>query len=168
MAGLECDADFAVGLEAADARAVPGARIHDDEWPQLWIDFGSLRRNDAHKSIVHRPVERASVDDQLGLVVEHVWRGLGQVFAILVSALTHDIPKQYVALRRIDHILHGGSKQTEKPHGDTFLQLISFRQRDVSLRIHCDGPQFPKTLQNSSAGRSIGSVARASKRFWYA
>ena len=31
MAGLHRDADFAVGLEAADARAMAGARIDDDE-----------------------------------------------------------------------------------------------------------------------------------------
>ena len=33
MPGLERDADLAVGLEAADARAVPGARVDHDEGP---------------------------------------------------------------------------------------------------------------------------------------
>ena len=39
MPGLEGDADFAVRLEAADARAVPGARIDDDKGPPPRIDL---------------------------------------------------------------------------------------------------------------------------------
>ncbi len=39
MAGLERDADLAVGLEAADAGAVPGARVDDDEWPARRIEL---------------------------------------------------------------------------------------------------------------------------------
>ena len=65
MTGLEGDADFAVGLEAANAGAVAGARVDDNEWPQLRIDFDASGRNDAHKRIVHRPLERAAVDDQV-------------------------------------------------------------------------------------------------------
>ena len=43
MAGFECDADFAVGLEPADAGTVPGARIDDDEWPCASDRFRCLR-----------------------------------------------------------------------------------------------------------------------------
>ena len=64
MTGLECDTDFAVGLEAANAGAVPGAGVNDNERPQLWIDLDASGRNDAHKRIVHRALERASIDDQ--------------------------------------------------------------------------------------------------------
>ena len=39
VTGLECDADFAVGLEPADAGAVPGARIDDDERPARRVDL---------------------------------------------------------------------------------------------------------------------------------
>ena len=62
MAGLEGDADLAVGLEAADARAVPGARIDDDERTPRRIDLNALRRNDAHERVVDRPFERAAID----------------------------------------------------------------------------------------------------------
>ena len=31
MARLECDADFAIGLEPSDARTMPSPRIDDDE-----------------------------------------------------------------------------------------------------------------------------------------
>ena len=67
MAGLEGDADLAVGLEAADARAVAGARIDDDERPARRIDLDALRRNDAHQHVVDRPLERAAVDDEFHL-----------------------------------------------------------------------------------------------------
>ena len=89
MAGFECNADLAVGLEAADAGTVAGSRIDDDEWPQLRIDLDAVGRNDAHKGIIYRPIELAAVHDQFDLVVEHVRRGFGHVLAILIAALTH-------------------------------------------------------------------------------
>ena len=55
MAGLERDADLAVGLEAADARAVPGARIDHDERTAGRIDGHALRRDDAHEAVIDRP-----------------------------------------------------------------------------------------------------------------
>ena len=58
------------------------------------------------------------------------------MLAILIAALTHDVPEQHATLRRIDHVLHGGGKQAEKPQGNTLRQLIMFRRRDVSLRFH--------------------------------
>ena len=114
MPGLERDADLAVGLEAADARAVPGARIDDDEGPARRVDLDALRRNDPHERIVDRPLERAAVDDELDLVVEHMRRGLGQMLAILVAALPHDIPEQDAALRGIDHVFHSGGKHAQR------------------------------------------------------
>ena len=65
MAGLQGHADFAVGLEAADARTVPGARIDDHERPASHVDFDALGRNDAHEPVIDRPLERAAVDHQL-------------------------------------------------------------------------------------------------------
>jgi hypothetical protein len=55
MAGLQCDADLAVGLEAADARPVPGARVDNDERTPPRIDIDSLRRDDARERVVDRP-----------------------------------------------------------------------------------------------------------------
>ena len=63
MAGLHCNADFAVGFKAADSGSVPRAGIDHDEWTALQIDFHSSRRNDTHESIIHRPLEVPSVDD---------------------------------------------------------------------------------------------------------
>jgi hypothetical protein len=114
MPGLERNADLAVGLESADARAMPGARIDDDERPARRIDFDASWRDDSHQSVVDRPSKRSAVDEKLHLVVEHVRSGLSQMLAILIAALAHDIPEQHAALRGIDHVFHGWGKYAER------------------------------------------------------
>ena len=42
MPRLERHADLAVGLEAADARAMPGARVDDDERPPRRIELDAV------------------------------------------------------------------------------------------------------------------------------
>jgi hypothetical protein len=114
MPGFERDADLAVGLEAADSRAVSGARIDDDERPPGRIDLDARRRFHPHETIVDRPLERSAIDDQLHLVVEHVRDGFGQMLAVLIAALAHDIPEQDAALRGVCHVFHAGSKHGER------------------------------------------------------
>ena len=46
VAGAHGDADLAVGLEAADARPVAGARVDDDERPLALIDGDAGGRDD--------------------------------------------------------------------------------------------------------------------------
>ena len=106
MAGFECNADFAVGLEAANARTVAGARIDDDKRPQLRIDVDAGGRDDPHKRIVYGPGQLTAVHNQFDLVVEHVRRVFRHVLAILISALAQHIPKQHVALGGIDRVIH--------------------------------------------------------------
>src|SRR5262249_5906822 len=113
MPGLECNADFAVGLEAADAGAVAGARVDDDEGPARRVKFGARRWNHPHEAVVDRPIERPAVEHQLHLVIEHVGNGLGEAFARLIAALAHDVEEQHAALRGIDHIFHGWPKYAE-------------------------------------------------------
>ena len=76
MAGLEGDADFAVGLEAADARAVSRARIDDDEGAARLVYLGARRRDDPGQCVVDRPCELAAINDQFDLVFQHVRRGI--------------------------------------------------------------------------------------------
>ena len=71
------------------------------------IDFDTLGRNDAHQRVVDRLVQLAAVDDQFGGILQDMRRGLGDVFAILVAALTHDVQEQHAALSGIDHVFHG-------------------------------------------------------------
>ena len=74
-------ADLAVGLEAADAGTVSGARIDHDERPARRIDLDAGRRHDPRQAVIDRPFQRAAIDDQLDLVVENVRRRLGGMLA---------------------------------------------------------------------------------------
>ena len=65
MPSLERHADLAVRFEAADPRAVPGARVDDDERSAGHVDLGPRRRDDAHQAVIHRPLELAAIDDEL-------------------------------------------------------------------------------------------------------
>ena len=67
MAGTHRHAELAVGLEAADARPVPGARIDHHERALQRIDRHPGRRLDPHQQVVDRLVERAAVQHQLGV-----------------------------------------------------------------------------------------------------
>ena len=116
VAGVPCfhgNADFAVGLEAADARTMAGTRIHHHEWPARGIDLNSRRRNNAHQQVIHRPLQRPAVHHQLGLIVEDMRNLFGEMVAILVAALAHHVAEQDTALGRIRHVFEGGTEKTE-------------------------------------------------------
>ena len=117
MAGLEDDADLAVGLEPADARTVAGARIDHDKRPARRIDLDTGRRNNPRQAIIHRPFQRAAIDDQLNLVVENVRRRLFRMLAERIAALPHDIQEQQRALRRVRHVFECRSKAAEIERG---------------------------------------------------
>ncbi len=105
MAGLDCDADFAIGLEAANAGSVSGARVHDNEGAASRIYRGPGRRNDPHEYIIDGARERATIGDEFGLIFEHMRNRLGEVFAILISALTHHVQIQHAAFGGVDPIV---------------------------------------------------------------
>src|SRR5262249_51995087 len=114
MTCLERHADFAVGLEAADAWAVSGTRVYNDEGPPRRIDLNTLRRNDPNEGIVDGPIECAAVRNEVNPIVKNMRGSLGQVLAILVATLTHDVPEQDAALRRVGHVLSDWSKQAKR------------------------------------------------------
>ena len=93
MTGVHRHAQFAVGLEAADARPVPCARVHHHERAFFRVDDHPFRRLDPHQSIVDRPVEGPSVQDQFGVENEHVRYRLRLLRAVLVTALPQHIPE---------------------------------------------------------------------------
>ena len=111
MTGLHGDADFAVGLEAANPGAMTRARIDDDERTAIEIDLHALWRDDAHQDVVDGRFEFPAVDDQFHGVIQDMRRGLGDVLAVLVSALAHDVEEQHAALAGIDHVFHGRGHQ---------------------------------------------------------
>ena len=129
MAGLESDADLAVGLEAGDARAVPRAWIDDDEWTPPLVDVDALRRDDARKRVVDRPFERTAIDHDLGRIAEHVRRVLGHMLVVLVAALPHHIPEQDVPLRGVDHVLDRWGERAEGLRRGR-------RRRFIQIRAH--------------------------------
>ena len=100
-------ADLAVRLEAADAGAVAGARIDDDERPLSRIDLDALRRDDAHQNVVHRPRQLAAVHDELGAEFENVGGGLCGVLLVLLAPLLHDVEEEHPTLPSIEPIRPG-------------------------------------------------------------
>ena len=111
MTGLHRDADLAVRLESADARPVAGTRIDHHERAALVIDLHAAWWCNAHQRVIDRLLKRPAVDDQLHGIVEDMRCGLGDVFAVLQSALTHDIEEQDAALSGIHQILESGCKE---------------------------------------------------------
>jgi hypothetical protein len=106
MTCFERHADLAVGLEPANAGAMARARIDDHKGASVRINCHPFGRDDAHKRVIHRSVQRSPIDDQLRLVTQHVWSGFGEMLAILVAALAHHVPEQDRALARVDHVVH--------------------------------------------------------------
>src|SRR5258708_16857569 len=90
MSGFECDAHFAVRFESADAGAMPGPRIDNDERPARHIELDARRRNDSHQALVDRPLERPADEETLHLVIKHISVCRLPLYDQLVSTLTHD------------------------------------------------------------------------------
>ena len=107
MAGMHRHAEFAVGLEAADARPVPGTRIDHHERALQRIDHHPGRRLDPHQQIVDRPGEGAAVQHQFGVEAQHMRHRLVLLRVVLVAALAHHVPEQDGALPGIHPVLPG-------------------------------------------------------------
>src|SRR5262249_56782246 len=87
MPSVKRHADFAIGLEAANTRAVPGTWIDDNERSAPRVNLNRPRRDDAGQDVIDPAVERPAVDNKLYLVLKHVRRRLGQMFRIMIATL---------------------------------------------------------------------------------
>ena len=87
MAGLQRHADLAFLLHAADARTMAGTWIDNDEGDFGRIGPGSLRWHDPDQEIVHRPGQRAAIQHQIRLIIEHMRNLAGIMFSIDIPAL---------------------------------------------------------------------------------
>ena len=101
MAGAHGHADLAVGLEAADAGAVPRARIDHDKGPLQRIDHHAGRWLDPDQQVVDRFDESTRVQHQFSVEAEHMRHRLGFLRVVLLAALSQHIPEQDGALRCI-------------------------------------------------------------------
>src|SRR4051794_33573298 len=113
MTSLEGCPNLAVGFEAANARAMPGTWIDDNERPALRIYFYVLRRDDPGQNIVDRAIQRPPIDKEFRLKFENVRGNSGQVLAILIATLAHHIEKQRAPLRSVNDVIDAVSEATE-------------------------------------------------------
>jgi hypothetical protein len=111
MAGFHRDADLAVRLESTDARPMTCPRVDHHERATPVIDLHAAWWRNAHERVVDRSLKHSAVDDQVNRIVEDMRCGLGDVFAVLQSALTHDIEEQDTALPGIHQIFESGCKE---------------------------------------------------------
>ena len=107
MAGLQGGANLAVGLEAANAGAVPGARIDHDKGALARVDLNPLGWNDAGQAIVDRPLQLGAEHDELGLKAQDMRCNLSQMLLVLVAALAHDIGVEQATLPEVDGVFVG-------------------------------------------------------------
>jgi len=75
--------------------------------------IAAINRHDPHQTVIDRALERAAVHHQLDPVAEGVWSGLGQMLAVVIAALPHDVPEQDRALGEINQIVQGGRDRVQ-------------------------------------------------------
>jgi hypothetical protein len=92
---------------------MPRARVDDDEGPAAGIDGDALRRNDTNEPIVDRTFQRSAIDYDFRLVAQYMRRGFGQMLAISVPALSHDVPEQDRALGGVDRVVHRRAEEAK-------------------------------------------------------
>jgi hypothetical protein len=105
MAGAHGHTQLAVGFEPTDARTVSSAWIDDYERPLLGVDCNPHRRLDAGEQIIGWSLERAGVENQLGVEAEHMRHCHRPMLGIVVAAPAQYVPKQDRALHRIRQII---------------------------------------------------------------
>ena len=107
MAGAHRHAQFAVGLEAADARSVASARVHHHERAFFRVDYDAFRRLDPNQPVIDRTLQGPAVQHQLVFETEHVRHRLGFLCVVLVTALAQHVPEQDGALPAVNPVIHG-------------------------------------------------------------
>ena len=104
MTRVEGIADFTLGLEAADARPLAGARVNHDDRPFARIDLDAGRRNDARKCIVDWPGQRSSVHQHLMAEAQDRRHRARCDLDLFVAAPAQQIEEKHAALKRIDQV----------------------------------------------------------------
>ena len=118
MAGLHRHADLAVGLEAADARPVAGARIDDDEGALARIGRRRRgRRAHARHPVVDGLRQVMAVQHQVEVEAEDVPHRVVLAFQEGVAALAQHVEEQHRALPRVERVGGPGKHVGVSGHG---------------------------------------------------
>mgnify|MGYP003694095907 CR=1 FL=1 len=169
MAGFHRHADLAVGLEAADSRPVTGTRIDHHERTALVINLHATWRSNAHQRVVDRSLKRSAVDDQFNRIVEDMRRGFGDMFAVLQSALAHDIEEQDAALPGIHQIFEGGCKEPGQRIARDSRLVGRHAQISHCLQpMHQDCAPADGTIDIGQGRTSVGCAVAFSRRIRHA
>ena len=99
------DADLAVRLEPADARAMPRARIDDHVGPLPVEHLDARGRRDAQKHIIDRPLQRPPVDDRLVIVDENRRRAGRLMRGVVLGSLAQRVDRQRRPLRGVSPVI---------------------------------------------------------------
>ncbi|MCY1523149.1 hypothetical protein D9M68_580370 [compost metagenome] len=146
--GAQRDADLAVGLEAADARAVAGARVDHHEGALGRVGGGIGGRQDAQQRVVDGLGQFASVGKQLMLEHQHGGHAFALMLRRLVAALAQDIEQQHVTLPGI---------------GEVFQRRLARRRERVGAVVgRTGGCAFGHST--SPVGAPLAGVARWRRR----
>ena len=113
MAGAQCDTDLAVGLEATDTRAMPGARVDHHEGACQFIGLYTLGRVHAQKLIVDGARQGLAFHHDVGIEAKYGGAGLLDMFEVFVAALAHDIPVEDAALDAVTPVVGRGTAEAE-------------------------------------------------------
>ncbi|MCE3250881.1 MAG: hypothetical protein K0R41_4706, partial [Geminicoccaceae bacterium] len=158
MARPHRHADLALLLEAADAGAMPGARVDDHERPLRRIAGLAPPGLDAHERVVHRSLELTTVDHHLVVEDQHGRLAGLVVLDRLVAALSQHVPEQDRALAGIDPVVpgvlgDGGGRPRRLAHlGDGLAPGLRERLRQPLRRCLAE------------AGEGCGGGARLRRR----
>src|ERR687897_1005702 len=111
MAGQQGLADLGLLMHAADAGAVAGARVDDDDRAFLRVRLVLWLGNYAQQHVIHRALQIAAVDHDL--VVESQQWGLsgGLVLEIVVAPLPEHVEGHQGTLDRVDPVVCSGGKR---------------------------------------------------------
>ena len=121
MARAQRDADLAVMLHPANARAVAGARVEDNEWPLMRVDRDVGRRNDFHQGVIDGRRQRTAVDKKLELEVQHMWRCSIALLQIVISPAAQYVEEEDGALEGVLQVVEKrGRERSGLEHNCSF------------------------------------------------
>ena len=139
MTGAHGNSEFAIGLETANAGAVPGPRIDHDKGALPGIDRDAFRRFDMHQQVIDRAFESAGIKDQFGVEIEDVRHGFRLLCVVLIAALAQYVPVQNGALHGVGHVF---AERPPSLHDGVHAaaQVRKGRHRLVDCLGHLDFP----------------------------